>query len=58
MRVTFSGLLCFLGWFAERVTAEKLRPLQSRGYFVFHDVTSGAGQGGKTAERSTTESKV
>lgn len=28
----------FLGWFGERLVAEKLRPLQLQGYRVFHDI--------------------
>ena len=28
----------YLGWFGERLVAEKLRPLQLQGYRVFHDI--------------------
>lgn len=34
----------FLGWFGERMTAEKLRPLQLDGYHVYHDVPAESGK--------------
>jgi hypothetical protein len=33
----------YLGWFGERLTAEKLLPLQSLGYRIFHDVPAEPG---------------
>lgn len=36
----------FLGWFGERLTAEKLQPLQERGYRVFHDFPAEPGKNG------------
>lgn len=36
----------YLGWFGERLVAEKLRPLQRAGYHVFHDVPGEAGKDG------------
>ncbi|HEY0967997.1 MAG TPA: nuclease-related domain-containing protein [Opitutaceae bacterium] len=36
----------FLGWFGERLTAEKLQPLQERGYQVFHDFPAEPGKKG------------
>jgi hypothetical protein len=36
----------FLGWFGERLAAEKLRPLQMEGYLVFHDVPASPGANG------------
>jgi hypothetical protein len=36
----------YLGWFGERLVAEKLRPLQSQGYRVFHDVPGEPGKKG------------
>ncbi|MBI5692387.1 MAG: NERD domain-containing protein [Verrucomicrobia bacterium] len=37
---------CYLGWFGERITAEKLMPLLAQGYFVFHDVPGEPGKRG------------
>jgi hypothetical protein len=34
----------YLGWFGERITAEKLRPLQLQGYRVFHDMPCASGK--------------
>lgn len=36
----------YLGWFGERLVAEKLRPLQLQGYRVFHDVPGEPGKNG------------
>lgn len=36
----------YLGWFGERLVAEKLRPLQSQGYRVFHDIPCEPGEKG------------
>jgi len=36
----------FLGWFGERMTAEKLRPLELQGYHVYHDVPAESGKRG------------
>lgn len=36
----------FLGWFGERLVAEKLRPLQLQGYRIFHDVPCEPGNKG------------
>jgi hypothetical protein len=37
---------CFLGWYGERFTADKLRPLQAEGFHVFHDIPA-TGENGK-----------
>ena len=34
----------YLGWFGERLAAEKLRPLQAQGYHVFHDIPCDGGK--------------
>ncbi|HVS54605.1 MAG TPA: nuclease-related domain-containing protein [Opitutaceae bacterium] len=35
-----------LGWFGERIVAEKLRPLAVRGYHIFHDIPGEPGDEG------------
>lgn len=34
----------YLGWFGERLTAEELEPLKSRGWRIFHDVPVSSGK--------------
>ena len=46
MRLWKKRANCYLGWFGERLVAEKLRPLQLNGYRVFHDLPCEPGKNG------------